>query len=136
MNELTCEEVLIARMAELDGELPPNPETERHLMGCDKCRGEVAAMQELDELFRSHERADVAISLWPQIEKRISPSTFGWQPFAVIAAALVVFKFVEMSVRTDPGFLFGLVPIVLAAALFMVLKENPFKVNANLAMEK
>jgi hypothetical protein len=138
MKELKCEEVLTAKMAELDGEIMASDDAELHLANCDACRREVAAMQDMNVLFRSHDRALHDVRIWPRIEDRIStqPATFGWKPFAAIAAALVAFKLIEMSVRDDPGFLFGLVPLVFAAMLFIVLRENPFKVNADLAMEK
>ena len=138
MNILTCEETLMAKMAELDGEAAASAEAELHLENCDACRQELAAMQDLNVLFRSHDRAGNDVRIWHRIEDRLSVRSrnVGWEPFAVIAAALVAFKFIEMSLRNDPGFLFGLVPLVLAAMLFIVLRENPFKVNADLAMEK
>lgn len=135
---MTCEEILTLKMAELDGEQIPSPEVERHLMTCEDCRREVAAMQDLDTLFRSQQRADVDISVWPQIHDRISTPArvVGWRPFAIVGVALVVYKIVELSLRNDPGLLIALVPIAFAAVLFILLRENPFKVNTELIMEK
>src|SRR5687767_13841167 len=116
MKDLTCEEVLMAKMAELDGEARRSEEAERHLLDCKGCLNEVAAMQSLHDRFLSHQRAEASeVNIWPRLEHRISPQagTFGWQPFAVVAAGLIAFKVVEMSLENDPGLLFALIPIAL-----------------------
>ena len=133
-----CEQVLLAKMAELDGEGAVAEYANVHLQTCDSCRREFEAMREVDSLLRERVRGEAPISVWPEVQARISTPAraFGWHPFAEIGAALVAFKVTEMSLRSDPGLLFGLVPLVLAAALFFLLRENPFRVNAELAMEE
>ena|SRR5687767_3160790 len=135
MKAVACEEILIAKMAELDGEALPSEEVERHFRACEACRLELSAMRGVDELFRSNRRAEANLNVWSPIERRISRK-IGWSPFVLIAVILVVCKIVEMSLKNDPGLLFGLVPIAVAAALFVLLRENPFRVNPELAMEK
>ena len=135
---MNCDEALMMKMAELDGEQEGSKEVDAHIDGCDKCRLELDAMRNLDELFQKHERVESNARVWPAVSERISKteSWVGWQIFAVAALALVVFKIVTMSLANEPGFLFGLVPLAIAAVLFALLRENPFKVNTELILEK
>jgi hypothetical protein len=79
--------------------------------------------------------------LWSAIEKRIVASSAGaltlqWQPFALLGIFLVVYKLLEMIPERDFGWALKLVPFVLVAALFVFLKENPFRINTELILEK
>ena len=79
--------------------------------------------------------------LWPAIEKRINPERatilpVKWQPFALLGISLVVYKLLEMVPERDFGWALKIVPFILIAALFGFLKENPFKINTELILEK
>ena len=36
----------------------------------------------------------------------------------------------------DPGMAFKLVPLVIVALLFVLIKENPFRINTELVLER
>jgi len=139
MKEIGCEEVLIAKMAELDGEstaISPD-DVQAHFAVCEKCQLEFAGLRRVDQSFELHARREGDADLWPAVQERIATRTqaVGWQTFTVFALALAAFKIVAMSMENDPGWLIGLVPLVLATLLFVLLRENPFKVNTELILE-
>ena len=141
MNEMNCENVLMAKMAELDGE-----ETEisvetinSHLAVCENCRMEFEQMQNTNNLFNSHTRREQEANLWSAIEERIgaqSASPINWQPFVLLGVVLVGYKLLEMLPAQDLGLAFKIVPLIFVVALFVFLKENPFKINAELGLER
>ena len=135
---MKCEEAMIMKMAELDGEQARSVEADTHIEGCENCRREVAAMRSLDGIFGVHRAARADTNLWPEVRERIGrqESSIGWQIFAIPVLALVAFKIVVMSLENEPGLLFGLVPLAIAAVLFALLRENPFRVNTELILEK
>lgn len=135
---MNCEEALMMKMAELDGEQARSIETDAHIEGCEDCSREIAAMRSLDVLFEAHEPMQSDVSVWPHVSDRISKQTpsVGWGIFAIPVLALVAFKVFGMTLPTEPGLLFGLVPVAIAAGLFILLRENPFKVNSELILEK
>ena len=139
MKEIGCEEVLMAKMAELDGESTAisTDDVDLHFAVCENCQLEFAAIRRVDQSFELHVRSEHVADLWPAIEERIATRTraVGWKTFAVFAVALAALKIIERSFESDPGWLFGLVPLVLAALLFVLLRENPFKVNTELTLE-
>lgn len=139
MNKQNCEEILMALMAVFDGEETDfSPEQlNSHTAGCDDCRQAVEQMQHTFNLLREHERFAPDADLWPLIDAQIEaePKT-GWQPFLLVGVLLVVYKFLEMFPAADFGFVFKIVPLLLIVALFVLLKENPFKINTELILEK
>ncbi len=137
MKALTCEEVLMAATSAADGEsasLSP-AEIEMHLSACANCREEVVRMQRLRDLFRQSTPRMNSADLWPGIES-ILDQQISWQPYAVGGVLLLVYKFVEMLPKADPGWAIKLVPLIIFGALLVFLKENPFRINTDLAMEK
>lgn len=136
MKESVCEEFLLAKMAELDGEAT-DVSTDEHIAQCENCRLEAARMRTLNEMFDRQTRLEHDIAMWQAVKARISspPERAGWRTFAVLATCLAAFKVVSLSLQNDPGWLLGLLPLVFAAALFILLRENPFKVNTELILE-
>lgn len=141
MNELDCERVLMAKMAELDGEKPEifGERVNLHIEQCGDCRREIEQMQYLDHVLQGQERRLPNVDLWPAVEKHIGPRTasqIGWGPFALIAVLLVAYKLFEMLPERDPGMAFKIVPLVVLTALFIMISENPFKIDPELILEK
>jgi Putative zinc-finger len=137
MNKENCEEILTAKMAVFDGEeteFSPE-ELDAHLAGCESCRLEIEEMQSTFALLKRQERQVSNVDLWSAIEARIVAKT-NWKPFLFLAGFLVVYKLAEMVPETEPGFAFKFVPFVFVVALFVFLKENPFKINTELILEK
>lgn len=135
---MKCEEAMIMKMAELDGEQARSVDADLHIEACEDCLREVAAMRSLNDVFATHTAVRTDTSVWPQVHEQIARQTsrVGWQIFAMPVLALVVFKIAAMSLENEPGLLFGLVPLAIAAVLFALLRENPFRVNTELILEK
>ncbi len=138
MNKTNCEDVLMAMMARLDGE-----ENERadpaalHLAECDACQKEFEQMQTTDNLLKRQSRREQDADLWSAIKPRIeTKNQMTWQPFAFLGIFLVGYKLLELLPDDGFGLWFKLVPLVFVIALFGFLKENPFKINTELILEK
>ena len=141
MKELSCDEVLMAQMAAADGEEPPfsKEELASHMTGCAHCQNELPQMLALNRVLASQTVAEPHVDLWPAIENRITKPTssvLGWQPFALIGVLLVIYKLLEMLPARDPGMVFKLVPLIIVTLLFVFIKENPFRINTELVMER
>jgi hypothetical protein len=97
---------------------------------------EIKRQQAVAKLFRGQKRRADEVSLWSEIEKRISDKPIVRRDFfLLLGAILVIYKLLEMIPSQDLGFLFKFVPIILIAALFFFFKENPFKINTELKVE-
>ena len=141
MKEKNCENTLMAKMAEIDGEetIVSARQINLHLATCENCRQEVEQMLAADNLLRRQVRREQDADLWSAIEKQMGAkpvSQIGWKPFALLGVLLVAYKLLEMLPRQDFGLAFKLVPLVFIVALFVFLKENPFKINAELAQRE
>lgn len=141
MNELSCEDVLMAQMAAADGEESEFLEKQlaEHVDACANCQHELKQLQVLNQVLAGQTLAEPHANLWPAIEKRIAKpagSFPGWQPFALIGLLLVIHKLLEMLPASDPGIIFKLVPLSIAALLFVLIKENPFRINTELMLER
>jgi predicted anti-sigma-YlaC factor YlaD len=137
MKEIACEKVLIAKMAEADGERADlsKEDLDLHLSSCEKCRTEIARLHDIDAILQRSSRAETSVELWPTVSERLDqPIT--WQPFAVAVLLLLAFKLFEMVPQEDPGILIKAAPLVIFGALMLLLKENPFKINSELILEK
>ena len=139
MKELSCEDILIAQMALRDEEEPPfaKDHLDRHIAGCANCQRELEQVQALDQLFARQAISEQRTDLWPAIENRIAKrSAIGWKPFALIGSLLVIYKLLEMLPAQAPGMAFKLVPLVIVGLLFVLIRENPFRINTELVMER
>lgn len=144
MNRINCEDAVIKMMAVIDGEESglPDEEIEEHLAGCESCRQEVAELQSTVLLLKKQKRREPQdVDLWMTIENRIGAQTktasqMKWQPFILVGVLLVTYKLIEMLPERDFGLWLKVVPFVLVIALFVFLRENPFKINTELALER
>ena len=137
MKELSCEDVLMAQMATADGEEPAFSKEllAAHIAVCAKCHHELTQAQALDQMLASHSLSEAHVDLWPAIEKQMA-KRLSWQPFALIGLLLIIYKLLEMLPASAPGFAFKLVPLVIFAFLFFLIRENPFRINTELVMER
>ncbi len=141
MKELSCDDVLMAQMAVADGEEPGFSKEQliAHIAACANCHHELKQSQALDQVLAGHTISETRVDLWPAIETRIakdSRQSIGWKPFALIGLLLVIYKLLEMLPAEDPGMAFKLVPLVIVALLFVLIRENPFRINTELVMER
>lgn len=96
-------------------------------------------MQNTFNLLKNYERAMRDEDLWSGIENRIGAeksSAISLTPFVLLGIFLVGYKLLEMIPAEDFGFVFRFVPLVFVIVLFVFIRENPFKINAQLAPEK
>ena len=141
MNEMNCENALIAKMAEFDGE-DAGFSTElisSHFAVCENCRTEFKQMQNINYLFENQTRRGQDADLWFEIETGIAAQTasqISLKPFVLLGMILVTYKLLEMLPAQDFGLVFKIVPLIFVIALFVFIKENPFKINTELALEK
>jgi predicted anti-sigma-YlaC factor YlaD len=141
MNEMNCENVLMAKMAELDGEATESfiEIIDSHLSVCKSCRVEFERMQGTDNLFKRQARREQEANLWSAIKERIIPQTtspINWKPFVLLGVILVCYKLLEMLPAQDFGLAFKIVPLIFVTALFVFLKKNPFKISAELGSKR
>jgi hypothetical protein len=138
MKELSCEDVMMAQMAVADGEKPPfsKDQLAAHMTSCAHCQNELKKLLALDRVLASHDLAEQPVDLWPTVENRIAKPVLGWRPFALIGLLLIIYKLLEMLPARDLGPAFKLVPLVIVILLFVFIKENPFRINTELVMER
>jgi len=138
MNEMNCENVLMAKMAEIDGEETEisSEQMNLHFANCENCCQEIEQIRFTDILLKRQTRREQEADLWSAIEKQIgarAASQIGWKPFVLLGVLLSACKLLEMVPERDFGLAFKLVPLAFVVALFVFLKENPFKINAELS---
>lgn len=142
MRAEKCDEILMAAMAVGDGEEPglPIEQIHEHIEGCESCRLETMRIASLMERLQSFERRETPVDLWPAVSGGIVRQEMAWLSkrgaLVVVALVLVAYKLAEMLPANYPGHLLKIAPVVAAAALFIFLKENPFKINTELTMEQ
>lgn len=141
MNEKNCDNALMAKMAELDGEEidVSVEEANAHLANCKNCRMDFEQMQTIESLFKGQARCEQDANLWTAIKERIgeqNAAPVNWKLFVLLGAVLVGYKLFEMLPEQDLGLIFKIVPLIFVVALFVFLKENPFKISAELGLER
>jgi hypothetical protein len=142
MKSDECEETILSLMAIYDGESPfiSKKQAARHVIGCEQCQMEIKRQEAAANMLLGQKRRADAVSLWPEIEKRISNKAIS-KPimsrnfFLLLGAILIIYKLLEMIPAQDMDYLFKFIPVVLIAALFYCFKENPFKINTELKLE-
>jgi hypothetical protein len=142
MKELSCETVLMAAMAAADGH-PATIESgqvEAHLAVCGDCRRELEALGGLVKLIESQKRRQSDDDLWSAVEPRLLdhnerlPADGNLRMWAPIALILLLYKLIEQIPDRHLALVYKLLPLLLVIAVFVYLKQNPFKINAELKL--
>lgn len=133
---MTCEEWRVAAMALADGEMPPvsRAAIETHLVTCDGCRRVIEELQELASTWDGRRRSDCYVDLWPAIQDRLRRPKRHWLPMLV--ALLVTFKLADLVTDTSLALWVQVVPVLMAAAAFALLRQNPFRIQTDLALKE
>lgn len=142
MTTLDCELVLMSVMALADGELAPLPpaQVEAHLASCASCRREAEEFQLLARLLTAQQRSAHTENIWPRIAPQLAAvprrQRASWRAFVLLGLALLGWRSFELLAPHDFGLWFGLVPVAIAIVAFVYLKENPFRINTALQVER
>ena len=133
---MTCEEWRVAAMALADGEMPPvsRAAIEAHLATCDACRRVIEELQELARRWEVQRRPDYCVDLWPAIQDRLGRPKCHWLPMLVVL--LVIFKLADLVTDTSLALWVQVVPVLIAAAAFAALGQNPFRIETDLALKQ
>lgn len=128
------------KLADADGEpIGPDDSSDLHFEQCENCRIEFEQMRATEGLLLRQIRSEHDVDLWPAITREIQAfpkRRIGWVPFGVLGALLAGAKLLEMLPARDLGLAFKLVPVAAVVVLFFVIRENPFRVNSDLLLEK
>ena len=140
MSASDCEKVQMALMAQDCDEQPAisASEIELHLTSCAVCRQEAEQMRQLDAMLKRQRRREYDVELWPAIQRQISlqpTRSTSWRPFAALALLLITYRAFEMIAPNPPVLLFNLAPLAIMVGLFVLIRENPFRINSELVME-
>ena len=133
---MTCEGWRMAAMAVADREKPPvsRAAIETHLLTCDGCRRVIEELQELARTWDGQRRPDYYVDLWPAIQDRLGRPKRHWLPMLVVL--LVIFKLADLVTDTSLALWVQVVPVLMAATAFALLRQNPFRIQTDLALKE
>jgi hypothetical protein len=143
MTTQDCENVCMAAMTVEDGYAAglSADQIEAHLTECANCRREVQQLRALHSLLDAQKRRQPTENVWRHIEELlpdalpVQSTSQAWYPFIILGLLLLGYRLGEMIPDRHFGFSFKLVPVLFVIAAFTYLKENPFKINAELRLE-
>ena len=140
MTEINCESVSMAAMAIADGyeSALSADEIKAHIENCFDCRQETTELQALSSLLDAQKRQQQVADTWTSIEARLPTVPVEQtqsRPLMILGVLLLGYRLVEMLPDRDLVWLFKLLPVIFVVAAFSYLRENPFKINAELRFE-
>jgi predicted anti-sigma-YlaC factor YlaD len=142
MRELNCESVRMAAMANADGYATLSPdEIEAHTKNCPDCRMEIAQLRTLSSLLDTQKRQQHVVDSWASVAARLpvvrpeESAETQRHLFLLLGLLLLSYRLFEIVPDRDLDWLFKFLPIILVVAVFSYLRENPFKINAELRLE-
>jgi hypothetical protein len=132
----------MAAMANADGYSALSfDEIEAHTKNCPDCRQEIAQLRTLSSLLDSQKRQQQVANVWAGVAARlpIVPPEENVAPqrhlFLLLGLLLLGYRLFEIIPDRDLDWLFKSLPIIFVVAVFSYLRENPFKINAELRLE-
>ena len=143
MSEISCERVRMAAMAAADGHAAglPSDQMNAHLVRCVECRRDMEGLRSLNLLLERQRRREQSGDLWPLVAARL-PATAGSRgvptaraAFILLGLMLLGYRLFDMLHERGPGLYFKIVPVLLVTAVFVYLRENPFRIEAELRVE-
>lgn len=147
MNQMSCESICLAAMAVADGETPliPAPAIELHLAGCARCRSEVSQLRSVIDLLNEQRRSERTESVWDSVAETLrrkherkykaQRASDHWPWFLLLGLLLAGYRIAVAATEWEPGWWFKLAPVLVAVAVFALLRENPFKVNTGIQFQ-
>lgn len=137
-NDVECDVVQLAIMAEADGEKAPihKQSVLSHLAICETCRATAEHLLMTDTILRLQVRETHEIDLWPAIRERIGKGRGERDHWLLVALGLVFLKLWESFLPEAPSRIYLIIPLILAAVIFVLMRENPFRISTDLRMEE
>lgn len=143
MNKVNCETVQMTSSAGFDGHRDSFEanQLEEHLASCGECQREVERLGGLIRLLDSQKRRASNEELWSRIETRLAaeaPARRASRDLTLLiptAGVLIAYKVFEQLAVHNTAFQIKLVPLLLVIALFALLRENPFRIKAEVKVE-
>ena len=136
MQPHSCDEVRMAALARLDGELAvlTSDEVDAHVAGCRSCQTVLAGLTTLHaDLGRvDYERLD--IDLWPALQGRVTGGRphrarrEGWA-IAGLSAVLVTWRLAQLLLDLPTPVVNSVVPLVLTMVVLRWLTGDPFAIQ-------
>ena len=144
MSKIDCETICMAAMARADGYVSEvsAEQIDAHLADCETCLKDLSELRVTTSLLEAHHRQQSTEDIW----ERIAPSlpaastttrlrTKAWYPFLALSIVLITHRLIGLIPDAESGVLFKLAPVLFVIAVFIYLRENPFKINVALKLE-
>lgn len=161
MNQASCESICIAAMAIADGETPKIPlaEIKSHLDQCTVCRTEVEQLNGVTALLDGSRRSEMPVDVWAGLAasighanradqvnqanranranraERTPKASENWPWLLALGLLLAGFRIAGTVFEWKADLWFTLAPVLLAIAVFWLLRENPLRVNSELQLQ-
>jgi Putative zinc-finger len=136
MQPHSCDEVRMAALARLDGELAglTSDEVDAHVAGCRSCQTVLAGLTTLhaDLGLVDYERVD--IDLWPALQGRVAAGQphraprEGWA-IAGLSAVLLTWRLAQLLFDLPTPVVNSVVPLVLTVVVLRRLTGDPFAIR-------
>ncbi|MBV8834575.1 MAG: hypothetical protein JO108_35705 [Acidobacteriaceae bacterium] len=97
---------------------------------------EIDGLRELGRIWEGQRRQDYNIDLWPAIHDSLGRPKPDRHWFAMLVVLLVIFKLADLVRDTSLGLWVQVVPVLIAATAFAALRQNPFRIQTDLAVRE
>ena len=143
MNREECEAVRLSAMALRDDETPSlsRDRIEEHIRACPACRQALEAQDAAFQLLAGQSRRPLTETVWPAVARHLAkssadaPTKPAWRSLLLLGSLLLAYKVLGMLPGVTLPWAAKLIPLVLAAATFWWLRENPFRIHSRLVAE-
>jgi len=143
MSKIDCETICMSAMARADGYVSEvsAEQIDAHLADCETCLKDLAELRTTINLLEAHQRQQSTEDIWGRIAPSLPDAlttrtrTKAWYPFLALSIVLITHRLIGLIPDGDPGVLFKLAPVLFVIAVFIYLRENPFKINVALRLE-
>lgn len=131
----SCEEVLMAALARMDGEVAaiPADEVARHIAGCRACQEEITALTGLHADLTHADFEWIDADLWPGLAGRLDAGALSRSRRRLTVAFLVLavivgWRVAQLLLDVPAPVVNSIVPLALVAILLRSLTRDPFAI--------
>ena len=142
MSKIDCETICMSAMARADGYVSDvsAEQIDAHLADCETCLKDLTELRVTASLLAAHQRQQSTADIWERVAPSLpaaSTTTRSRTKACLLALSIVLIAHRLMALIPDGerGVLFKVVPVLFVIAVFIYLRENPFKINVALRLE-